>query len=209
TTTTSEPRLAQLTLLSCVRGSPAERPKTPAAVPRGSSAFCGRRLACADVLDRPWGPCQWWRPRFGGLRRIEPRGPPATFPRDRLRTLRAFAIRKTFSMQITVEQISPVLVELSVQIDADRVTLEYEKTFGAVQKQSRIKGFRPGKAPKEIVRRVYGSRVDADVIQRLVDETFPQAAAEKQMQPVTTPSVEPERLESGKPFSYKARVEVL
>lgn len=112
-------------------------------------------------------------------------------------------------MQITVEQISPVLVELSVQIDADRVTLEYEKTFGAVQKQSRIKGFRPGKAPKEIVRRVYGSRVDADVIQRLVDETFPQAAAEKQMQPVTTPSVEPERLESGKPFSYKARVEVL
>jgi trigger factor len=112
-------------------------------------------------------------------------------------------------MQITVEQISPVLVELSVQIDADRVTLEYEKTFGAIQKRSRIKGFRPGKAPREIVKRVYGSRVDADVIQRLVDESFPQAAAEKQMQPVTTPSVEPQRLETGKPFNYKARVEVL
>jgi trigger factor len=112
-------------------------------------------------------------------------------------------------MQITVEQISPVLVELSVQIDADRVTLEYEKTFGAIQKRSRIKGFRPGKAPREIVRRVYGARVDADVIQRLVDESFPQAAAEKQMQPVTTPSVEPDRLETGKPFNYKARVEVL
>lgn len=112
-------------------------------------------------------------------------------------------------MQITVEQISPVLVELSVQIDAARVSAEYEKTFSSVQKQSRIKGFRPGKAPKDIVRRVYGARVDADVIQRLVDETFPQAAAEKQLQPVTTPSVEPERLEATKPFSYKARVEIL
>jgi len=112
-------------------------------------------------------------------------------------------------MQITLEQISPVLVELSVQIDAERVTQEYDKTFGAIQKSSRIKGFRPGKAPKDIVRRVYGRRVDADVIQRLVDETFPQAAAEKQMQPVTTPSVEPSLLETGKPFSYKARVEVL
>jgi trigger factor len=112
-------------------------------------------------------------------------------------------------MQITLEQISPVLVELSVQIDAERVTQEYEKTFGAIQKRSRIKGFRPGKAPKDIVRRVYGGRVDADVIQRLVDETFPQAAAEKQMQPVTTPSVEPSELVTGKPFSYKARVEVL
>jgi len=112
-------------------------------------------------------------------------------------------------MQISLEQISPVLVELSVQVDAERVTLEYEKTFGAIQKKSRIKGFRPGKAPREIVRRVYGSRVEADVVQRLVDETFPRAAAEKQMQPVTTPSVEPQRLETGKPFSYKARVEVL
>src|SRR5687768_16257137 len=82
---------------------------------------------------------------------------------------------KSARMQITVEQISPVLVELSVQIDADRVTLEYEKAFGAIQKRSRIKGFRPGKASREIVRRVYGARVDADVIQRLVDESFPQA----------------------------------
>lgn len=112
-------------------------------------------------------------------------------------------------MQVNVEKISPVLVELNVQIEAERVTSEYEKAFKTVSRQSKIKGFRPGKAPRNIVQRVYGARVEADVIQRLVDETFPKAAAEQSMQPVNQPSVTPERLQSGKPFSYKARVEVL
>lgn len=112
-------------------------------------------------------------------------------------------------MQVNVEKISPVLVELNVQIEAERVTSEYEKAFKTVSRQSKIKGFRPGKAPRNIVQRVYGARVEADVIQRLVDETFPKAAAEQSMQPVNQPSVTPERLHSGKPFSYKARVEVL
>lgn len=112
-------------------------------------------------------------------------------------------------MQVNVEQISPVLVELNIQIDAERVTREYEKAFSNVVKKSKIKGFRPGKAPRNVVRRVYGPRLDADVIQTLIDETFPKATAEQQMQPVSQPSLEPQSLVSGQPFSYKARVEVL
>lgn len=112
-------------------------------------------------------------------------------------------------MQVSVENISPVLVEFNVVIDADVVTSEYEKAFKKVSKSSKIKGFRPGKAPRNIIQRVYGPRVEADVVQRLVDESFPKAAAEKSMQPISRPSVEPQRLNAGKEFSYKARVEVL
>lgn len=112
-------------------------------------------------------------------------------------------------MQVSVENISPVLVEFNVVIDADVVTSEYEKAFKKVSKSSKIKGFRPGKAPRNIIQRVYGPRVEADVVQRLVDDSFPKAAAEKSMQPISRPSVEPQRLNTGKEFSYKARVEVL
>lgn len=112
-------------------------------------------------------------------------------------------------MQVSVEKISPVEVQLNVEIEAARVTSEYEKAFQTVAKSARIKGFRPGKAPKDIVRRVYGARVEADVVQRLVDESFPRAAADQQLQPVNQPSIEPERLTSGKAFAYKAKVEIL
>lgn len=112
-------------------------------------------------------------------------------------------------MQTTVEKLSPVLVQLNIQVDADRVTNEYEKAFKNVARSARIKGFRPGKAPREIIQRVYGPRLEADVMQKLVDETFPKATAEQQMQPVNQPTVEPQRLKSGEAFSYTARVEVL
>ncbi len=52
-------------------------------------------------------------------------------------------------------------------------------------------------------------RIAADVAQRLVDETYPQAISEQKLQPVTEPAIEPRRLEEGKAFGYKARVEVL
>jgi trigger factor len=56
---------------------------------------------------------------------------------------------------------------------------------------------------------LYGARIAADVAQKLVDETFPQAVTDQKMQPVTSPAVETQGVEENKPFSYKARVEVL
>ncbi len=112
-------------------------------------------------------------------------------------------------MQINVEKISPVLVELSVEVGADRVSTEVEKAFKTVAKTARIKGFRPGKAPRSVLSHVFGARVAADVAQRLVDETYQQAVSQQNVQPVSQPAVEQQKLESGKPFNYKARVEVL
>jgi trigger factor len=112
-------------------------------------------------------------------------------------------------MQINVEKISPVLVELSVEVGADRVSTEVEKAFKSVAKTARIKGFRPGKAPRSVLSHVFGARVAADVAQRLVDETYQQAVSLKNVLPVSQPAVEQQKLESGKPFNYKARVEVL
>jgi trigger factor len=112
-------------------------------------------------------------------------------------------------MQVNVEKISPVLVEFSVEVGAERVQSEVEKAFRSVAKTARVKGFRPGKAPRQVLDHVYGARVAADVAQRLVDETYQQAISDHKVQPVSQPAVETQRLERGKPFNYKARVEVL
>lgn len=112
-------------------------------------------------------------------------------------------------MQVNVQKISPVLVEFSVEVGADRVRDEVEKAFRAVAKTARIKGFRPGKAPRQVLDHVFGARVAADVAQRLVDETYQQAVKEHNVQPVAQPAVETQKLVRGKPFNYKVRVEVL
>ena len=112
-------------------------------------------------------------------------------------------------MQVNVQRLSPVLVEFDVEIAVDRVKSEVEKAYTSVAKTARVSGFRPGRAPRKVLAHLYGPRIAADVAQKLVDETYPQAISEQKLQPVTDPSIEPRRLEEGKAFGYKARVEVL
>ena len=80
-------------------------------------------------------------------------------------------------MQVQVNKLSPVLIEFDVEVAADRVSSEIEKAFTAVAKNARIRGFRPGKAPRGVLKSMFGARIAADVAQRLVDETFPQAVS--------------------------------
>src|SRR5690606_2703615 len=112
-------------------------------------------------------------------------------------------------MQVNLQKLSPVLVEFDVQVDAARVKSELDRAYQSVAKSARVRGFRPGKAPRKVLSHVYGARIAADVAQRLVDETFPQAVSDHKLQPVSTPAVEPAKLTENQPFSYKARVEII
>lgn len=112
-------------------------------------------------------------------------------------------------MQVTVQKLSPVLMEFDVQIDASRVSAELEKSFVALSRNAKIRGFRPGKAPRQVLSQVFGSRIASEVAQRLVDETFPKAVSEKGIQPVSAPAIEQQRIVADHPFVYKARFEIL
>ncbi len=112
-------------------------------------------------------------------------------------------------MQVTVQKLSPVLVEFDVQVAADRVKSELDKAYVNVSRNARVRGFRPGKAPRKVIAHMFGSRIAADVAQRLVDETFPKAVSEQKLQPVSAPAIEPQKVVENEPFLYKARFEVV
>src|ERR1700690_1180 len=93
-------------------------------------------------------------------------------------------------MQATVQKLSSVLVEFDVVVDAERVHAELEKSYSSVGRSAHGRGFRPGKAPRQVIAQLFGSRIASDVAQRLVDETFPQALSERQIQPINAPAIE-------------------
>jgi trigger factor len=111
-------------------------------------------------------------------------------------------------MQVNVEKLSPVLMEFQVEVPADRVKDEVDKAMVALQRTARVRGFRPGKAPRHILAHLYGGRIYADVAQRLVDSTLSKALADKQVQPLSQPAIAPNELKPDDAFSYKARFEV-
>jgi trigger factor len=111
-------------------------------------------------------------------------------------------------MQVQVARISPVVVELAVEVPADAVKAEVDKVYASLQKKARVRGFRPGKAPRQVLAHLYGPQVASDVVNAIVNQTLPQALSEKQVQPVNQPQVEAGKFEQGAAFSYKARFEV-
>ena len=111
-------------------------------------------------------------------------------------------------MQVQVARISPVVMELAVEVPADAVKAEVEKAYANLQKKAHVRGFRPGKAPRQVLAHLYGPQVANDVVNAIVTSTLPKALSEQKVTPVNQPQVEAGKFELAAAFSYKARFEV-
>jgi trigger factor len=111
-------------------------------------------------------------------------------------------------MQVNVQRISPVVLELQVEIPADAVKAQVDKAYLTLGKKAHVKGFRPGKAPRDVLTRLFGPQVANDVANTIVNDTLPKVLSEKNLTPVSQPAVEAEGIDPKKAFSYKARFEV-
>ncbi|MFI5299681.1 MAG: trigger factor [Polyangiales bacterium] len=111
-------------------------------------------------------------------------------------------------MDVQVEQLSPVLVEFSVTVENARVKQELDKAFADLGKRAKVRGFRPGKAPREVLNQLFGGSVTNDVASKLVDESLNQALVLKNVQPLSQPQIEVKSISANSELVYKARFEV-
>ena len=111
------------------------------------------------------------------------------------------------SMKIELEQVSPIRKKMTVVLPSELVNKEVDKAYSKLQKAVRLRGFRPGKAPLSMLQRYFKAQVEEDVINGLVQDSYPKALDEHKMTPVSPPIIEKGILETGKDFSYTASFE--
>lgn len=112
-------------------------------------------------------------------------------------------------MQVHVEDISSVQKKITIEIPAERVNEEIDKAYSAIQKKAKLQGFRPGKAPMQLIKRTYSDAMRDDVMRRLYQETLYKALDEHKVEPIDSPTIESDILEPGAPFKYSAIIEVM
>jgi len=112
-------------------------------------------------------------------------------------------------MQVTVEAINPVTKKISIEIPAEQVDTEIEKVYAGIQKKAKLQGFRPGKAPMQLIKRTYNDAMRDEVMRRFYDKTLFKALQDHKIEPVDSPAIECDALEQGIPFKYSAVVEVV
>ncbi len=122
---------------------------------------------------------------------------------------RAAPAPEAASFHHTVERKPGSIAVLSVQVHADRLVRASDRAFDRHVRQAKIPGFRPGKAPRAIYERTYGTEhLWAEAAEDLVDETYREILQREGLSPLERPSVEITQLEPGKPFAYTATVPV-
>lgn len=111
-------------------------------------------------------------------------------------------------INVECSETSAVVRSLSIEVPAGRVKKAFDKAYNDLKKSARVKGFRPGKTPRSVLERMYGSSLPDEIERQLVSETLPDAIEQAEVEPVAEPSIEAQRPEPDAPFRYTARVEV-
>lgn len=111
-------------------------------------------------------------------------------------------------MQVSEKRISPVVIELSIEVPATLVKAEVDKAYVTLGKKAFVKGFRPGKAPRDVLTRLFNPQVQNDVANAIVNTTLPKVLNEKNLTPVSQPQVEAKNVDPKLPFSFTATFEV-
>jgi trigger factor len=111
-------------------------------------------------------------------------------------------------IRIDENEISPVVRELAVEVEAKRVDSAFGRVVQELRKTAKVKGFRPGKVPANVVKQMYGDSLGEEIERQLVRETLADAVELASLEPVVEPQIEAEPPVEGKAFRYKARIEV-
>jgi trigger factor len=112
-------------------------------------------------------------------------------------------------MQSQIKQISPVLYDITVEIPWEEVEKELESAFRKLQQNARIRGFRAGKAPMNVVRQLMGKSVKDEVRNTLMHEGLTKAVTEHELELITIQEMEKGTdIADGKPLTFNAKFEV-
>jgi trigger factor len=111
-------------------------------------------------------------------------------------------------MQSHVETLSPVLVEVKVEVPWQKVAEDLESAYRTMQRKAHIRGFRPGKVPREVVKNVLGKSIRSDVTAELVRQSLTKAVEEHKLEPVAYQDLTPANITDGEPLIFTAKLEV-
>lgn len=112
-------------------------------------------------------------------------------------------------MSLQVEKLEKNTAKLTIEVPAEKFDAAVKNAYNKSKSRFNIPGFRKGKAPFEMIKKMYGAGVFfEDAANEVIDESYPDAAKESGLVIVSRPTVDVTQIEEGKDFIYTAVVAV-
>jgi len=112
-------------------------------------------------------------------------------------------------MNVNIESPSPLRRRMTIELEPVEINRELERAYNQLRRTVQLKGFRPGRAPRNLLERFFGDQVRGDVIQKLQKEYTAKALEENALTPIVEPEVVTEESDLKKPqFRFSATFDV-
>ena len=112
-------------------------------------------------------------------------------------------------MSLQVEKLEKNTAKLTIEVPAEKFDAAVKNAYQKNKGRFNIPGFRKGKAPFEMIKKMYGAGVFfEDAANEVIDESYPDAEKESGLEIVSRPIVDVEQIEEGSNFIYTAVVAV-
>ena len=105
-------------------------------------------------------------------------------------------------MKVTVENKKGLNKDIKVLIDKKTMDSYMDEKYEEIKSTVNLKGFRPGKVPKEILKRQFGKAVYGEVIDKLLKDTTTKALEENKIKPAGQPKIDLKSFGEGKDLEY-------
>ncbi len=113
-------------------------------------------------------------------------------------------------MEVQLEQPTAVQKILKVKIPKETVDKELMAEFQKIRKKASLKGFRKGKIPMHIIKKLYGDSAKYEVVNKLINDSLFKAVADNKILYIGEPAVKDiSDIEEGKDFSYTAEFDCI
>ena len=93
-------------------------------------------------------------------------------------------------MKITIENTKGLNKNLKILIDKKTISTYMDDKYEEIKKTVILKGFRPGKVPKEVLKRQFGKAIYSEVLDKVLKETSLKALEEKKIKPAGQPKID-------------------
>jgi trigger factor len=110
-------------------------------------------------------------------------------------------------VNVTIEMLAPCKKLVRVEVDAKAVDEVFAAVTKDFQKQASLPGFRPGKAPRELVAKKYDADIKAEAKRKLISEAYRKAVDEKKLAVVGYPDIEEIQFSRGQALQFAATIE--
>ena len=105
-------------------------------------------------------------------------------------------------MKVTVENIKGLNKEVKVFIDKKTMNTYMDEKYEEIKKTVNLKGFRPGKVPREILKRQFGQSIFSEVLDKVLKETSVKALEDNKIKPAGQPKLDLKTYGEDKDLEY-------